>query len=250
MPVVRSMILKKQDRGEADELVIFLSRELGWLRGVAKNAKKSRVRFGGHLEPFSLVDLTIRPRQKDTMVWIDEAQVLDGFLPIRSDLSKVAHAAYFFELTYGLLPENQPDEDLFEFLSLFLHYLETQRLNPVRYLLEETRLLGRLGYAPRFDMCPNCGKEIYAGQSAFFSLTLGGACHRECLAGTDPIDLVLSPHTMALIRRGLEMPGQMTDRLALNAAGRGELRRALSAFVKHLLGKDLNSLIFLENMDF
>ncbi len=250
MPVVRAMILKKQDRGEADELVIFLSRELGWLRGVAKNAKKSRVRFGGHLEPFSLVDLTIRPRQKDTMVWIDEAQALQGFLPIRSDLKKVAHAAYFFELAYGLLPENQPDQELFEFLYVFLFFLEAEHFKPARYLLEEIRLLGHLGYAPRFDICPNCGKEISAGQSAFFSLTLGGACHRECLAGTDPKDLVLSPHTMALVRRGLEMPRQATDRLALNRIGRGELRRALSAFVKHLLGKELNSLTFLENMDF
>lgn len=250
MPVVRAMILKKQDRGEADELVIFLSRELGWLRGVAKNAKKSRVRFGGHLEPFSLVDLTIRPRQKDTMVWIDEAQALQGFLPIRSDLVKVAHAAYFFELAYGLLPENQPDQELFEFLYGFLFFLEAEYFRPARYLLEEIRLLGHLGYAPRFDICPNCGKEIPAGQTAFFSLTLGGACHRECLSGTDPKDLVLSPHTMALVRRGLEMPRQATDRLALNRIGRGELRKALSAFVKHLLGKDLNSLIFLEKMDF
>ncbi len=249
MPVVGAMILKKQDRGEADELVIFLSRELGWLRGVAKNAKKSRVRFGGHLEPFSLVDLTIRSRQKDTMVWIDEAQVLYGFLGIRSELKKVAHAAYFFELAYGLLPENQPDQKLFEFLYGFLFFLEAEDFKPARYLLEEIRLLGQLGYAPRFDVCPNCGKEIPAGQSVLFSLTLGGACHRECLTGTDPKDLVLSPHTMALVRRGLEMHRQATDRLALNRTGRGELRRALSAFVKHLLGKDLNSLIFLEKMD-
>ena len=40
--VAKSIILKKYDFGEADELVVFLSRELGWLRGVAKNAKKSR----------------------------------------------------------------------------------------------------------------------------------------------------------------------------------------------------------------
>jgi DNA repair protein RecO (recombination protein O) len=249
LPVVRSMILKKQDRGEADELVIFLSRELGWLRGVAKNAKKSRVRFGGHLEPFSLVDLTIRSRQKDTMVWIDEAQALHGFLGIRSDIQKVAQAAYFFELTYGLLPENQPDKDLFEFLAIFLYELETTHFKPVRYLLEEIRLLGKLGYAPRFDTCPNCGEKISVGQSAFFSLSLGGACHRECLAATDPTDLVFSPSTIALVRRGLEMPRQAANRLSLNRSGRNELRRTISAFVKHLLGKQLNSLAFLEKME-
>src|SRR5208283_2282674 len=179
-----------------------LSRELGWLRGVAKNAKKSRVRFGGHLEPFSLVDLTIRSRQKDTMVWIDEAQALHGFLGIRSDIQKVAQAAYFFELTYGLLPENQPDKDLFEFLAIFLYELETTHFKPVRYLLEEIRLLGKLGYAPRFDTCPNCGEKISVGQSAFFFFFLCCACHRECLAATDSTDLVLSPSTIALVRRG------------------------------------------------
>jgi len=243
------MILKKQDRGEADELVIFLTRELGWLRGVAKNAKKSRVRFGGHLEPFSLVDLTIRSRQKDTMVWIDEAQVLYGFLRIRSDIRKVAHAAYFFELAYGLLPENQPDRELFEFLNLFLYELENMRFKPVRYLLEEIKLLGKLGYAPRFDICPNCGKKIAPGQNAFFSLNLGGVCHRECLTATDPTDLVLSPSTIALVRSGLEMPNQTANRLSLNRAGRHELRITISAFVKHLLGKQLNSLVFLERME-
>ncbi len=243
------MILKKQDRGEADELVIFLSRELGWLRGVAKNAKKSRVRFGGHLEPFSLVDLTIRSRQKDTMVWIDEAQVLHGFLGIRSDIKKVAHAAYFFELAYGLLPENQPDEDLFEFLNTLLYELETMRFKPVRYLLEEIRLLGKLGYAPRFDLCPNCGKKIVAGQGGFFSLSLGGVCNSECLTATDPTDLVLSPSTIALVRRGLEMTSQAANRLSLSRSGRNELRRTVSAFVRHLLGKQLNSLSFLEKIE-
>ena len=243
------MILKKQDRGEADELVIFLSRELGWLRGVAKNAKKSRVRFGGHLEPFSLVDLTIRPRQKDTMVWIDEAQVLHGFLGIRSDIEKVAHAAYFFELACGLLPENQPDKDLFDFLNIFLYMLETTHFKPARYLLEEIKLLGRLGYAPRFDVCPNCGEKMAAGQSAFFSLNLGGVCHSGCLTATDQTDLIFSPSTIALVRRGLEMSSQAANRLSLSRAGRNELRRTISAFVKHLLGKQLNSLSFLEKME-
>lgn len=250
MPVVTSIILKKQDRGEADELVFFLSRELGWLRGVAKNAKKSRVRFGGHLEPLSLADLTIRSRRKDDMVWIEEAQVLHGFLGIRSDVKKVAQATYFLELCSVLLPENQPDPELFEFLNFLLYHLEAFRLKPVRCLLEEIRLLGKLGYGPRFDVCPGCGKAISASQTAVFSLSMGGVSHLECLAGTDPRDLVLSPATVALVRRGLEIQGQSADRLELSRRGQGELRRALSAFAKQLRGKELNSLIFLERIGF
>ena len=101
--VAKSIILKKYDFGEADELVVFLSRELGWLRGVAKNAKKSRIRFGGHLEPLSLVDFTLRPRKKDDLVWIDESQVIHGFLLIRSDIAKVARAQYLPRALFGFL---------------------------------------------------------------------------------------------------------------------------------------------------
>ena len=145
--VAKSIILKKYDFGEADELVVFLSRELGWLRGVAKNAKKSRIRFGGHLEPLSLVDFTLRPRKKDDLVWIDESQVIRGFLLIRSDVAKVARAQYFLELCSVFLPEDHPDPVLFDFTLNFLESLEADLPNPVRLLLDEIRLLGILGYA-------------------------------------------------------------------------------------------------------
>ncbi len=105
----------------------FLSRDLGWLTGIAKNAKKSRVRFGGHLEPFALVDLFLRPRRKDDMVWIDDAQVVRGFLEIRSDIAKVSRVAYFLELGSLFVPEGQPDENLFDFLLQFMETLDSTR---------------------------------------------------------------------------------------------------------------------------
>ncbi|MBI5251383.1 MAG: DNA repair protein RecO, partial [Desulfomonile tiedjei] len=179
--MVSSLILKKQDRGEADELVVFLSRELGWLRGIAKNAKKSRVRFGGHLETFSLVDLTLRPRKKDDLVWIDESQVIHGHIGIRSDIAKVTRAAYFLELASVFLPEDSPDADLFDFLHDFLDSLESGNPSSLCLLLDEIRLLGLLGYSPRFDVCTGCGKPLEPGQEGVFSPPLGGVCHRLCI---------------------------------------------------------------------
>jgi DNA repair protein RecO (recombination protein O) len=246
--VTHGLILKKQDRGEADEVVVFLSRELGWLRGVAKNAKKSRFRFGGHLESFSLVELVIRSRKKDDMVWIDDAQVLQGFLGIRPDIAKVARAAYFLELASAFLPEGQPDPDLFDFLCRFLTNLENAPVSPLQFLIQEVRLLGLLGYAPRFDACPVCEKTFVPGEDAVFSLTMGGACHLGCVDVTERGKLLLSPDTLAVMRRGLELQTEAASRLRLSNKGRQELRSVLTAFVRQLRGKELNSLAFLENM--
>jgi len=243
--VIRSIILKKQDRGEADELVVFVTRDLGWLRGVAKNSRKSRVRFGGHLEPFSLVDLTLRQRKKDDLVWIDESHVVNGFLGIRPHIGKVALAAYFLELASIFQAEANADAELFDFLRTFLDTVETAGLNPVRFMLDEIRLLGLLGYAPRFDACPLCGEGFQQGERALFSPNMGGAVHPECARGKE-LDLPLSPDTLALLRRGLELEGEAVSRLRLSKRGTVELRNLLSAFVRHLRGKEINSLLFLE----
>jgi len=241
----RSIILRKHDLGEADELVVFLARNLGWLRGVAKNARKSRVRFGGHLEPLSLVDLMLRPRRKDDLVWIDESQMVNGFMRIRSDIARVSLAAYFLELASVFQGEAQPDPDLFDFLEKVLDTLESSQLNPVRFMLDEIRLLGRIGYEPCFDVCPVCGRPLLTGHQTLFAPHRGGACHPDCLNPQEP-GVPFSPDTLALVRRGLQIDTETAARLKLSRRGMDELRSALSAFVRHLRGKDVNSLLFLE----
>jgi DNA repair protein RecO (recombination protein O) len=246
--VVQSIILKKQDLGEADELVVFLSRDLGWLSGVAKNAKRSRVRFGGHLEQLALVDLVLRSRKRDSLVWIDDAQVTRGFLGIRANIARVARAMYFLELTGAFLPEGLPDTEIFDFLVEFLAALEDSDPRSVRFVLDEIRLLGLLGYAPRFDVCPSCGLVLDRGQEAVFSPSKGGACHRSCLDPEEDTTLLLSPDTLAVVRRGLEMEHRKAERLKLGKKSREEIRKALSAFVRYLRGADISSLAFLEGM--
>jgi DNA repair protein RecO (recombination protein O) len=246
--VVRSIILKKQPWGEADELALFLGRDLGWLTGVAKNARKSRVRFGGHLEPLALVDLTLRPRKRDNLVWIDDAQLVRGYTRIRTDLFRVAWCSYLLELSSVLLPEANPDLDVFDFLLQFLELMESSDPSVLHLLLEEIHLLGLLGYAPRFDVCLVCGKMLEPGQDALFSASKGGACHLSCLAAQTQAWVRLSPNTLAAVKRGLDAGPRVVERIRLGKKGQAELRQALSTFVRYLRGEDIRSLVFLEKM--
>ena len=245
--MVRSLILKKEERGEADELVLFFARDLGWLRGVAKNSRKSRVRFGGHLEPLSLVDLVLRSRRKDDLVWIDDSQVINGYLMMRAHVVRVSHAAYFLELASIFQGEEHPDPGLFDFLLMLLERLDVSPFNPLRSLLDEIRLLGLLGFAPGFEQCPTCGKPVEPGEEGVFSVSLGGTCHPGCFPQRDP-SLTLSPDTLAVVRRGLDLDEEPASRLRLGRKGLNELRASLSAFVRYLRGDAINSLLFLEKM--
>ncbi len=242
-----AIILRKEDRGEADELVVFMSRELGWLRGVAKNSRKSRVRFGGHLETFSAVELSLRPRRRDDLVWIEDSQVVEGFLGIRSEIGKVAAASYFLELSSLFMGEGSPDPSLFDFLHRFLRDLDAADPQPLVLLFDEIRLLGMLGLQPSFGPCAACGDRFEPGRQVGFVPAHGGACHLHCV-GHGMGYTHLSPETVTIVQRGLVLDVPAASRLRLSRKGLDELRRGLSAFVRFMRGREVRSLAFLESL--
>ncbi len=244
---MRSIILKKTDRGEADELVTFLSRDCGWMTGIAKNSKKSRVRFGGNLEPFTIVDLNLRHRKRDEFVWIDEASILRTFTNIRLEMQSFAMASYFLELASVFSGESQAEESLFDFMENFLSQLDTSRFNPSMALLQEIELLGLLGYSPTLNVCPICSKTFNVTEGGLFSADLGGVVHEACCSSRFDQQLALSPDTLTLLRRAFDKDKSLRSRFRLNSRGQAELRKALSSFVRWLRCADFKSLRFMEN---
>ncbi len=197
------------------------------------------------MEPFSLVELAVRSRRKDNLVWIDDSEVIEGFLGVRSDIEKVSAATYALELASLLMGEDQPDPGIFDLILAALRELDRAPVNPVRFMLFEIRLLTLLGHGPRFDSCPECGKEFRPGEAAVFSPAMGGAVHESC-AEAENHAVKLSAETLALVNRGMTATEEVASRLRLGRHGVGELRSALSGFARYLRGADINSLSFLE----
>ena len=83
MPVHASdaVILRTYALGESDRIVVFLTRDRGKKRGVAKNARQSRRRFGGALEPLTCGRITYRERERQDLVFVQDVA------PTRSPLT-------------------------------------------------------------------------------------------------------------------------------------------------------------------
>ena len=123
-----ALILRTYRYGEADRIVVFLTIDQGKKRGVAKNATRSRKRFGGALEPFTrgtvhyvetegrdLVRLDrIEPKRSPMQTMAGGAVGTGEALGTRDDAAQVlGHASYFAELLDEWSPENQQNERLF-----------------------------------------------------------------------------------------------------------------------------------------
>ena len=84
-----ALILRTYKLGEADRIVVFLTRDRGKKRGVAKGARRQRSKFAGALEPLTEVQVAYFEKENRELVGLNYAETL------RSPLSMVGPASAF-----------------------------------------------------------------------------------------------------------------------------------------------------------
>ena len=107
-----ALILRTYKLGESDRIVVFLTRDRGKKRGVAKNARQSRRRFGGALEPMTVGLVGYMERERRDLVRLEYVE------PRRSPMAAIdpdalGYASYFAELIDEWAQDNDANEPLF-----------------------------------------------------------------------------------------------------------------------------------------
>lgn len=107
-----ALVLRTYKLGEADRIVVFLTRDRGKKRGVAPNARKSRKRFGAALEPLTEVRASYFEKEGRELVGLNYAE------PVRSPLmatspEALGYSHYFAELIDEWAAEADVDERLY-----------------------------------------------------------------------------------------------------------------------------------------
>ena len=82
-----ALVLRTYKLGEADRIVVFLTRDRGKKRGVAKGARRQRSRFVGALEPLTEVRVAYFEKERRELVGLNYAET------VRSPLSLAASAS-------------------------------------------------------------------------------------------------------------------------------------------------------------
>jgi DNA repair protein RecO len=107
-----ALILRTYTLGESDRLVVFLTSDRGKKRGVAKNARRSRRRFGGTLEPMTWGRVTYRERERRDLVLLEDVALLRSPFAT-ADGEALGYVGYFAELLDECAQDNDPSESLF-----------------------------------------------------------------------------------------------------------------------------------------
>ena len=242
---VEAIVLNHRDWGEADRLVTLYTRQRGKIRAVAKGARKTRSRKGGHLQPFTLITLQLA-RARGPFI-ITQVETLEAYLPLREDLNLTGNASYLVELLDRFsYDEEESNSALFRLLMDSLARLNRNDDVWVVIRYYEMRLLDYLGFRPQLFECAHCGEEIKA-EDQFFSAAQGGIICPICGPGQTSVRPI-KVEVLKYLRHFQRSSYTEARRADPNPKIRAEVENLMQFYLTYLLERSLNSPRFLREV--
>jgi DNA repair protein RecO (recombination protein O) len=238
-----ALVLRTTDWSESSRIATLWTREFGKVRALAKGGRRLKSNFENALDLLTLCRIVFLRKSSDSLDLLTEAQVIQRFPRLRSDLAALYAAYYVAEL----LAEGTRDYDPHPLL--FDEALDTLQTlgNPdqpgaratgspstgPRVARFEMVLLRELGYSPVLDHCAGCGGSVGETELAFSAAANGVLC-RRCRGGQRD-SRPLSPSTWRTLQE-LAASGDAWRR-PWRAEVRAEVRQLLGQYVTYLLGR-------------
>ncbi|HET7694342.1 MAG TPA: DNA repair protein RecO [Vicinamibacterales bacterium] len=242
MPVYTAdaLILRTYKLGEADRIVVFLTRDRGKKRGVAKGARRARSRFTGTLESLTRAGVAYYERELRDLVRINYIETQRSPLSVVArnpqDASALGHTEYFAELIDEWAPEGHADERLYRLGSSVIDALAdgapTERL--ARYF--EFWLLRLQGVYPQLSSCPGCGGPFDGG-----AVMPPREHHYLCARCAPGGGTTISLDALRFLRSAAAASPESVGEIPLAAAAARELETAHRRLIHVNLDKELKS---------
>jgi len=234
----RAIVITSIRYGESDLIVTFLTDCHGIVKGIAKSALKSRKRFAGCFEPFTLLELTYRDKGTGGLAGIDAAEISDAHYGIRENLDRIEAGARMLELVSAVEAGGQECGHVFSLLDKTLGLIEKSKDPAPLCGIFLVKYIGISGYKIPYESCHKCGKPL-AGNGAYYPGGYGLFC-AGCKGLDDPPRL--SPGCIAFIKGAEEIDLARMGRLKLSKPAEAELFGFLKRYVSGVIGKSLKTL--------
>jgi DNA repair protein RecO (recombination protein O) len=239
----RALLLRRVDYGDFDLILTFFTEAYGKIAVIAKHAKKSKKRFAGVLELFTVLNITCRSGRSDLPV-LQEALLEEPFVGIRGSMLKTAYASYWAELVTAWAEESQRMVRLYRLLVQVYSGLDRQALDPALLnLMFQMQFLEIAGLCPNLNYCCVC-KENLDRQPHHVSgidLPRGGLRCHGCEAHEEG-NVCLSRGTIKQLQWLAQGDLKHVERLRFSARALHEAQQFLETFVPFHLGREPRSL--------
>ena len=238
-----AIVLRTYPLREADLLVTLFTRTEGKVKGVARAAKKSKRRFGGALEPLTLVRVYYEDRSSQELARLDSCDILDSPLSDAVDYPRVVALEHVAEVLDELLPDREANDSLFRLACSVLHQLGSGSIwVPLTYF--QLWLVRLVGFLPELSECAACGRTLNGSRAYYHALADGLMCSQhKRLASSE-----LAPESRLMAAKMFRAP---VETFTADAAAQGtyrDLRRLLVQIMERHIEKKLITSVMLDKL--
>ena len=154
----QGLILRETNYKEADKILTVLTREGGRRTVKARGCRRKNSPLAASAQLLVWSDMTLFD-YRDRLT-LNEAEPLELFWGVRSDVDKLALGSYFAEVAEAVAEEGRPDQALLSLVLNSLYALDKlKKPLPLVKAAFELKLLCVAGYEPLLDACAVCGEE-------------------------------------------------------------------------------------------
>ncbi|MFH1714186.1 MAG: DNA repair protein RecO [Candidatus Nealsonbacteria bacterium] len=233
----QGFILKKEDRGEADRLFTFFSKDYGKLDLLARAERKISSKLRSGLEIFYLSEIEfIQGKRQKTLT---DAILMDGFPNLRKSFARLRVAYSMSEVLDKLVRGEEIDLDIWNLLEEIFGKLNEKSIKfqywYIVYYYFLWNLLSFLGYQLNLHACSLCQNKLKPG-NIFFGIEDGGLVCDYC-EGKTKSAMTINPDTIKILRIFLKRDFNTLKRLKIKKEDLKQLADISESYLSDVLEK-------------
>lgn len=243
MNAEEALVIRSTNYGENNKIITLLTKQKGKVGVMAKGAKKPRSQLSAGSQ--LLTHGHFLYQKGKGLGTLYQADSIESFRYIKSDITVMAHAAYMIDMIDKLIEDNRPSPALFSWLIKLLELLEDKRPPQVIRLIFDLRMLGIAGIQPELDQCVSCGGR----EGPFsFSFSLGGLLCRQC-RHRDPNSVALPDPVTRLFYVFKKIDPNQIGSISLKPETITLMSDIVDAYYDQYLGLNLKTKRFLKQLE-
>ena len=232
------IVLKSFNLGEADKIVVIFTKDEGLIRGVAKGAKRLKSRFGGTLEPFSIIQINYFQKEERELVSIRQVELVKSYFKSAGNPEFLQKFAHLFDLLNTFAPPHDPNENLYRMVKVCL---ETASENSETFesiaLYFKLWLLRLGGYLPDWTKCNNCKRELASDEKTSLQINFHLFCD-NCQKSRN--NWIISPFQRLLFINAQRLsPTKFVENYQDREKDLKEVSHILRKIISYILGREV-----------
>lgn len=237
------IVIRTLNYGETNKIITVLTPDFGKVGLMVRGAKKAKSKLSSASQLFYYGHFLFQ-KGKGLGV-LHQADSINPFRQIKSDIIQMAYAAYAVELTDKLTEANVASTALYNTLIQILKRMEDGVSPAILTLIYEVKLLPLAGLAANVDQCIHCGEQT---GPFFFTLTGGGYLCLRCHE-IDPYSIPMTIEASKLLTLFKHVPLERLGALSIKKENLSQLKRILQEYYQQNAGLQLKSRRFLDQME-